>query len=163
MLHTAAIVLERHPEARFVHWGPVAEANQPYYEMCLQVHEELGLGDRFTFMGPTAEPRTAMRAADIYLSTSISEGLPLSVLEAMTEARPVVATDVGGCAHAITGCGLLANAGDHFGLAHGIDVLLDDPELARLMGRRGHRRARRRYDASDQAEQYRALLEKVAG
>lgn len=163
MLRTAARVLERHPNARFVHWGPVSEPNRPYYEMCLQVHEELGLGEGFRFMGGTSEPRAAMRSADIYLSTSISEGLPLSVLEAMTEARPVVATDVGGCADAITGCGVLANAGDHLGLAHAIGMLLDDPDLARLMGRRGYRRARRRYDAGEQAEQYRSLLSKVAG
>lgn len=163
MLQAAAIVVDKHPDARFVHWGPVSEANEAYHAMCLRVHDELGLGDRFVFMGATDQPRQAMRDADIYLSTSISEGLPLSLLEAMSEGRPVVSTNVGGCADAVNGCGVLVNAGDAFGIAHGIHFLLDNPTMAEMMGRRGYRRIGRRFSSADQLANYNKMFEAVAG
>jgi len=163
MLRTAAALRDLRPGVKFIHWGPVSPENETYYRMCLQLHEELGLGDSFEFMGPTRRPRQAMREADIYLNASISEGLPLSVLEAMSEARPVVVTNVGGCAQAIEGCGLIANAGDHFSLAHALAFLLERPDFAALMGRRGFRRAKRLFSAGAQIDKYRDVLERVAG
>jgi glycosyltransferase involved in cell wall biosynthesis len=163
MLRAAAFVCEKHPDARFVHYGPVSDANRDYNRMCLRVHEEMKLGDRFVFMGSTDLPRQAMRDADIYLSTSISEGLPLSLLEAMSEGRPVVSTNVGGCADAINGCGVLVNAGDAFGIAHGISFLLEKPGLAEMLGRRGHRRVGRRFSSVDQLASYNDMFEAVAG
>lgn len=161
MLRAARLVLDAEPDARFIHYGPVSEANTDYFNMCLRVHEELDLGRKFEFRGPTDEPRRAMRAADIYLSTSISEGLPLSLLEAMSEGRPVVSTSVGGCADAIRGCGVLVNAGDAFGIAHGIRFLLDNPDMSQLMGRRGFRRVGRRFSAEDQLRHYAATFESL--
>ncbi|MEM7284969.1 MAG: DUF3492 domain-containing protein [Actinomycetota bacterium] len=154
MLRAARQVLDAEPDARFVHYGPVSDANRDYYNMCLRVHAELDLGDRFEFRGPTEDPRKAMREADIYLSTSISEGLPLSLLEAMSEGRPVVSTSVGGCADAIRGCGVLVNAGDAFGIGHGIRFLLDNPDTAQMMGRRGFRRIGRRFSSEEQLRHY---------
>lgn len=161
-LRAARVVCDRDETVQFLHYGPVTEVNQAYYEMCLQLHRELELGDRFRFMGGTSDPRGAMRNAAMYLSTSISEGLPLSVLEAMTEARPVVATDVGGCADLVTGCGVLAAAGDPHGIAGGILTLLGDPSMANLMGRRGYRRARRRFSKETQLDNYRRVLTAAA-
>ena len=159
MLRAARLVLDVEPDARFIHYGPVSEANADYFNMCMRVHEELELGRKFEFRGPTDEPRRAMRDADIYLSTSISEGLPLSLLEAMSEGRPVVSTSVGGCADAIRGCGVLVHAGDAFGIAHGIRFLLDNPEMAQIMGRRGFRRVGRRFSAEDQLRHYASTFE----
>ena len=121
------------------------------------------LGDHFVFMGNTDAPRQAMRDADIYLSTSISEGLPLSLLEAMSEGRPVVATNVGGCADAVNGCGVLVNAGDAFGIAHGLGFLLENPKIGEMMGRRGFQRVGRRFSSEDQLSSYNSMFEAVAG
>ena len=157
-LRTARIVCDLDPDVRFLHYGPVTPVNQSYHDMCLRLHRELDLGDRFRFMGGTSDPRGAMRSADVYLSTSISEGLPLSVLEAMTEARPVVATDVGGCADLVHGCGVLAAAGDAHGLAGAVKTLVDDPDMARILGRRGYRRVERRFSRTTQLRDYRRVL-----
>ncbi len=154
MLRAARHVIDAEPDARFVHYGPVSDANQDYFNMCMRVHEELALGRKFEFRGSTDDPRKAMRDADVYLSTSISEGLPLSLLEAMSEGRPVVSTSVGGCADAIRGCGVLVNAGDAFGIAHGIRFLLDNPDMSQMMGRRGFRRVGRRFSSEDQLRHY---------
>lgn len=161
MLRAAALVCEAPPEARFVHYGPVTETNRTYFDMCQRVHADLDLGDRFVFMGSTDDPRGAMRDADVYLSTSISEGLPLSLLESLSEGRPVVCTNVGGCADAMNGCGVLVTAGDVFGIAHGIGFLLDNPEVSEMMGRRGFQRVGRRFSASSQLASYHDLFEAV--
>jgi glycosyltransferase involved in cell wall biosynthesis len=161
-LRVARVVCDMDDEVRFLHYGPVTPVNESYYAMCLRLHHRLGLGDRFVFMGGTRDPRGAMRQGAVYLSTSISEGLPLSVLEAMTEARPVVATDVGGCADLVRGCGVLAPSGDVMGIAGGVKSLLDNPELAAAIGRRGFRRAERRFSRDLQLTRYRDLLEAMA-
>jgi glycosyltransferase involved in cell wall biosynthesis len=158
MLHTARHTIDRMPDVQFRHYGPASPHNREYDRMCRAVHAALGLGDRFVFMGPTTDAHGVIRAADLYLSTSISEGLPLSLLEAMTEARPIVSTDVGGCAEVVAGCGMVVNAGDSLALSHAITTILAEPDLARMLGQRGHRRARRRFSIQRQHQRYRELI-----
>lgn len=163
MLRVAAETLRRIPDARFVHYGPVQEGQEIYGRSCRRLHQELGLGDRFKFMGPTDDPRRAVRAADVVLMTSISEGMPMAVLEAMGEGRPVVATGVGGVPDVVRGCGVVRPPGDDHGLAMAVVMLLRNPELAWRLGRRGHRRLRRLFDEAACTERYRRLLLGLAG
>lgn len=55
-----------------------------------------GLSDTIELAGPSSDPRAHFRDSDLFLSTSRWEGMPLAVLEAMSEGLPVVATDVPG-------------------------------------------------------------------
>ena len=96
MLRVAQETLRHVPDAQFLHYGPVTEGEEAYGRSCLALHEQLGLGDRFRFMGRTKDPNGVVRDADVVLMTSISEGLPMSILEAMGQGRPVVSTGVGG-------------------------------------------------------------------
>ena len=57
---------------------------------------ELNIGDKVIFTGYIANPRPFLAKADVYISSSHREGLPLSVLEGMAFGLPVIATDVGG-------------------------------------------------------------------
>ena len=108
MLRTAARVVESHPEARFIHYGPTPAENRKYASECEALHAELGLGSHFVFAGPTEDPYGVVARADIALLTSMSEGSPITVLEAMASGRPVVATAVGGVPEAVRGCGFTA-------------------------------------------------------
>jgi glycosyltransferase involved in cell wall biosynthesis len=121
-------------------------------------HERLGLGDRFRFMGSTRDPHGVMADADLVLLTSISEGLPLALLEAMAQARPVVATAVGGVPDVVRGCGLVAAPGDADALARACVTLLRDPDLAERLGRRGLNRVRRRFRLDDCIAGFRNLI-----
>ena len=96
LLRVAAETLRMVPDARFRHYGSVTDGEEAYERSCLALHARLGLGERFRFMGRTTDPNGAVRGADVVLMTSISEGLPMSVLEAMSQGRPVVSTCVGG-------------------------------------------------------------------
>jgi polysaccharide biosynthesis protein PelF len=134
MLRVAAEVTSRFPEVRFRHYGPVSEGLEAYGRSCQLLHEELGLGDRFTFMGSTKDPSGAVRAADVMVMTSISEALPLSILEAMVEGRPIVSTGVGGIPELVRCCGIVAPPGDVTALADGLVTLLRNPQLAQRLG-----------------------------
>ena len=127
----AAETLRLLPDARFVHYGSVSPGEEAYGRSCLALHARLGLGERFRFMGRTTDPNGAVRDADVVLMTSISEGLPMSILEAMSEARPVVSTGVGGVPDVVTGCGVVTPPGDDHGLAMAVVMLLRNPDLAR--------------------------------
>jgi polysaccharide biosynthesis protein PelF len=163
LLRVAAETVNFEPGARFLHYGPVTKGEEAYGRSCTALHARLGLGDRFRFMGPTTDPNGVVRNADVVLMTSISEGLPLSVLEAMGEARPVVATGVGGVPDVIRGCGAVCSPGDDHALAMAVVVLLRNPDLASRLGTRGHRRLGRIFNESACVEGYRELLQSLAG
>ena len=145
MMLVAKEVTRRLPKARFECWGPVTDGQEAYAAACRRMHGELALGDRFRFMGKTDDPHGAIRGADVVLMTSISEGMPMALLEAMAQGRAMVATSVGGVAGVVRGCGLVAPPGDVHELATAVVMLLRNPDLARTLGRRGHERLQRRY------------------
>jgi glycosyltransferase involved in cell wall biosynthesis len=162
MLRTAAETLRHVPDAMFLHYGPVTAGEEDYGRSCHALHERLGLGDRFRFMGSTSDPEGVVRDADVVLMTSISEGLPMSILEAMGQGRPVVTTGVGGVPDVVRGCGVITAPGDSHALAMGLVSLLRRPGLAWRLGQRGHRRLARTFDETACVSGYRALLEDVA-
>jgi polysaccharide biosynthesis protein PelF len=125
------------------------------------MHRQLGLGERFRFMGRTEDPHSVIRDADVVLMTSISEGMPMALLEAMAQARPVVATTVGGVPGVVKGCGLLAAPGDVHELASSVTTLLRNPSLARTLGLRGFERLHRRYTLSRCLGAYGTLIQEM--
>ncbi len=162
MLRVAEETLRRVPGARFLHYGPVTDGEEAYGRSCEQLHRQLGLGDRFRFMGRTTEPARAARDADVVLMTSISEGLPMSILEAMSQGRAVVATGVGGVPDVVSGCGIVTAPGDVHALTMGVTTLLRNRQLAWELGQRGHRRLARLFDEETFVERYRDLLRAAA-
>jgi glycosyltransferase involved in cell wall biosynthesis len=163
MLRVVARVRERVPDVNFLHYGPVSTGQQRYADACFALHGELGLGDSFRFMGSTSDPMGVVRDADVVLLTSISEGLPMAMLEAMAQARPVVSTDVGGVQDCLRGAGVTAPAGDVDELAAGVVTLLDDAALAAHLGRCGRERVSRLFDEQDFLTAYRDAICAVAG
>jgi len=162
MLRVADDVLRRIPDAQFLHYGPVTAGEEAYGRGCRALHRRLGLDDRFRFMGRTTDPHGVVRDADVVLMTSISEGLPLAILEAMGQGRPVVSTWVGGVRDVVVGCGTLAAPGDVHALGSGVATLLQHPRLAAELGRRGHARAARMFSQRSCLDGYRQLFEDVA-
>jgi glycosyltransferase involved in cell wall biosynthesis len=104
----------------------------------------LGLGQRVHLLGWRRDVRRLLGAADVLVLTSLWEGLPRVVLQAMAASKPVVATRVDGTPEAVADgeSGFLLEPHDVEGFADRIRRLLDDPALAERMGREGRRRLR---------------------
>jgi len=102
----------------------------------------LALNGNVTFLGYREDARQILDLFDIFVLSSLWEGLPLVVLEAMAASKPVVATRVPGTVEAIVDgeTGILVPLRDSTRLAESIKKLLADRELAQKMGKAGRRR-----------------------
>jgi glycosyltransferase involved in cell wall biosynthesis len=163
MLRVAAEVGRRVPGARFEYWGPPSTGQETYAHACEELSRRLGADAHFRFMGPTGDPHGVLRDADVVLMTSISEALPMSILEAMAQGRPVVATSVGGVPEVLHGCGIVVAPGDVQAIAAAVSALLRNPSAAARLGRRGFARAQRLYTRTACVSRYRSLLCELTG
>lgn len=123
--------------------------------------DELGLGDAVEFRGwiAGAAKEALLREADLYVLPSHFEGLPVSILEAMSYSLPVVSTRVGGIPEQVREGqeGVLIDAGDVDALAASLVTLASDPALRNAMGQRGRARIESVYAIDRIATQLRAL------
>lgn len=97
LLAAAAQVLERSPDVRFIAIG-----QGPLENEIKARHRELGLGDRFTFLGYRKDVLRVLGATDVFVLASLHEGFPVAVMEALAAGVPIVATAVGGVPDALT-------------------------------------------------------------
>jgi glycosyltransferase involved in cell wall biosynthesis len=120
---------------------------------------ELGLGDRLHLLGLRSDVPAMFAAADIVALPSLSEGLPMALLEAMFARRPIIASAVGEIPHTLEHgrAGLLVAPGDPAALAKEIDRLLTDVTLAQRLAERAFARALDEYDVSQMVKRYLAL------
>ena len=121
-----------------------------------------GLAARVHLLGAVAGIERVHEAADVLLSTSRSEGMPVAMIEAAAAARPVVTTAVGGVPELVTS-GLTGLFGtDRDALAVALAGLLADPEERMRLGRAARTRAAERHGAEALADGlegvYRRLL-----
>ena len=114
----------------------------------------LGIADRVHLMGLRSDIANVLASADIVVHPSLSEGLPLALLEAMFAARPIVASDVGEIGAVLANRGVLVPPGSAGAIACAVDRLLARPELARRLGQRAERRAVAEYDVSRMVARY---------
>jgi glycosyltransferase involved in cell wall biosynthesis len=101
----------------------------------------LGLCDRVSILPPESDVNHLLMEAQIFVLSTNFEALPISILEAMRAALPVVATDVGGVAESVRHeeTGLLVRRGDVAGLRDALARLIAGPALRVTMGAAGRR------------------------
>lgn len=137
-------------------YGP--ETDLEYAAECRDAVAGAGLRDVVHFEGPVTDPQTAYGRADVVVLSSMSEGFPYTVVEAMMCARPVVATDVGGVAEALDDRSLLAEPQNAASLARVlVDQLQASPRARDALGRRLRRRALANFDMERFLRGYDAL------
>ena len=102
-------------------------------------------GRNVRVLGALGDARTAIAAGDVVLSTSLWEGLPLTLLEAMWAGRAIVASDAPGNAEAVGDAGILVPRGDAEGFRAALEKLRDPQERAEL-AQRARARVEREFD-----------------
>jgi glycosyltransferase involved in cell wall biosynthesis len=98
LLAAARLVVDANPIVTFVAVGQGPDEADLH-----RLHGELGLGDRFRFLGMRLDALRVMAGFDIFTLSSVHEGLPVALMDALALGLPVVATDIGGIPEALTG------------------------------------------------------------
>jgi colanic acid/amylovoran biosynthesis glycosyltransferase len=129
----------------------------------------LGLADSVRFTGALEPQEAASRLGQAHILALACrtgpdgdmDGIPVVLMEAMALGRPVVSTRLSGIPELVTeGCGLLAEPGDPYSLAHQLQRVLTDGELAARLALAGRRRVEQAFTLEGQAQR---ILELAAG
>jgi L-malate glycosyltransferase len=123
----------------------------------------LGIGPRVRFLGIRDDVPELLKAADLFALTSVSEAASLTLLEAMATALPVVVTEVGGNPEIVRHGreGLLFARGDWRGCSQAFRRLLQEPKLAKILGRAGRLRASTHYRLDQTIDSYHRLYRRL--
>lgn len=116
----------------------------------------LKLRDSVSFLGFRSDIDQLLAQSDLFVLSSLSEGIPMSILEAMKAGLAVVSTNVGGVpATVVDGeTGLLVESGDEAAMTRALAALIEDPDRAEAMGAAGHARARERFSVEAMVAAY---------
>ena len=107
-----------------------------YYQEQIRLIQSLSIENLVLFTGYRNDTLRVLQALDVFAHSTHLEGLPVVILEAMSQARPIVATAVDGIPEAVIEgeTGLLCGHQDDAGLSNKSSPLLNDPALARRLG-----------------------------
>lgn len=132
----------------------------PLKEQLLNKLTELNLENSVAFLGVYDDVSALLSAADLFVLSSLWEGLPLVVAEAMSCQRLVVATDCGGVREVLGDCGILVESNNNELLAIALDTALDmEPTLKLEYGQRARERVEEFFSLEANAKAYLELYE----
>jgi L-malate glycosyltransferase len=144
LIEAAMLVLPQVPDARFILAGE--GELRPALERQIREHH---LEKHVLLVGFRPDVLSLHKAFDIFVMSSLTEGLGTSLLDAMACGKPIVATTAGGIPEVVVDgeTGFLVAPRDHEGMARAIVSLLKDEALRRRMGEAGRTRARVHFSA----------------
>jgi len=154
LIEALGLLRERHPRAHVAIVGR-GELHDALHTQA----RSAGVGDRVHLLGFRPDVGSVLAAADVFAMPSLSEGLPLALLEAMRAGLPIIASDVGGIRTALANgeAGQLVLPGDPQDLATALDWILSQPSVAAGLGARAETRAVEEYDFQHTADCYASL------
>jgi glycosyltransferase involved in cell wall biosynthesis len=157
LLAAFAQVHRRHPTAKLVIVGEgrlSAKLSQQIKDLRLENHARL--------LGPRSDVQRLLGACDVFVSSSLWEGLPSALLEAMVAGLPVVATTVGDIPKVVTPeYGLLVPPSQQDALAEKLASLLDQPQRMQAMGQAARQYASKAHGLENWTVQFRKMYEEV--
>lgn len=145
------------PRLRLVGDGPLRPA-------LTALAAELGIGDRIDFVGAVADTAPEYRQMDVFVLSSRTEQMPISLLEAMATGCAVVATDVGDIARILPAAQapFVVPREDHSALGSALAAVLDDAALRARLGAANRARVTERYEAVCCLDRFGELYTRVA-
>ena len=159
LIEAAAIVMTRVPDARFVIAGE--GELRPALERQIKDHH---LEKHVFLTGFRPDVLSVHKAFDIFVMSSLTEGLGTSLLDAMACGKPVVATTAGGMPEVVKDgkTGILVPPRDHDAMAEAIVKLLSDENARRDMGAAGLARVREHFSAERMVQDTLEIYRRVA-
>ncbi|CAM1363898.1 GT4 family glycosyltransferase PelF [Tenacibaculum xiamenense] len=161
MIKTCEYVANQIPSVRFIVYGD-KKADLDYVEECETLIAKLNLKENFILAGHHSQPNKAFLEGDISILTSISEGFPYTVIESMSCGVPVVGTDVGGVAEAITEkTGFVCKPKDYRTLGDRVVYLLNNHDIRKHMGIESRKRVLENFTLDKIIQSYEETYEKL--
>ncbi len=159
LIEAAAIVVKTMPDARFVIAGE--GELRPALERQIKEHR---LEKHVFLLGFRPDVLSVHKAFDVFVMSSVTEGLGTSLLDAMACGKAIVATTAGGMPEVVADrqTGLLVPPRDHVAMAQALLRLLGDEDLRRRMGAAGQSRVRERFSAERMVQDTLAVYQRVA-
>jgi glycosyltransferase involved in cell wall biosynthesis len=159
LLHAMASVVERHPDSHLslVGWGDLEASLR-------NEADRLGIAENVSVTGYQSDVEDYYAAADAFVSSSLSEGFPITYIEAMAAELPIVSTAFGGADDIVADgeTGFVVPTRDRDSLAEAMTAL-QSPETRRRMGRAGYERAEELFDVERTAAEYREIYRESVG
>jgi glycosyltransferase involved in cell wall biosynthesis len=158
LLRAFAKVRERFPHCRLEILG-----DGPMRETLERTAAEVGIADVVCFHGSSLDVASFLSRIHVFVLCSLSEGLPLTVLEAMAAARPVVATSVGAIPELVetSNCGWIASPEHPNELAQAMCEALNNSNKLAEHGERGRRHVLEQYSVESMVSGYERLFEQL--
>lgn len=167
-LCAAAVSLTGHPAGQRLRFAAVGHSigdGRLQLEKLVAAH---GLGGRMALLGQRRDVRQWLGAADIFVLPSESEGMPLSIMEAMGQGLPVIASAVSGIPEQLGETGVLlpdpnlAPEATARTLAETLAALAADPAARRRLGQAARERALRHFTQEAMMASWNGLLDSLA-
>ena len=133
-------IFEQHPNAHFVFVGAVHDGAEPYHERCVEHCSEHGIADRVHFVGKRGDIPDLLCELDLFVFSTVQEGLPVAAVEALMLGVPMIVSDippmleVGGADVSEGLCVEVFQTGDANDLAEKVIALLSDPDKLKNLG-----------------------------
>lgn len=160
-LRAVSLLKQARPDIRLVIAGTKTELLYELEALC----NTLGIAELAEFIGYRPDIQNVFPAFDVYLSSSVSEGFSLTVVEAMAAGLPVVATRSGGPIEIIRDgeTGLLVDSGSPEKIAAAIEAIYRDPNLAVILSRAGKCVAESEFSVQVMVSAYQTLYSELFG
>ena len=163
-VEAAKALRQRYPQARFRLLGPVGVANPSAISQAdIDVWQSAG---DIEYLGEAHDVRPHIAQADCVVLPSYREGVPRTLLEASSMARPIVATDVPGCREVVDDgeTGLLCKARDAEDLTQKLAAIIDmGAEARHAMGVQGRNKMIAEFDERHVVDRYFTTLSRLTG
>ncbi|MFJ8105463.1 GT4 family glycosyltransferase PelF [Streptomyces sp. NPDC096132] len=163
LLRAYALVRAELPDTRLRLFGPVPPGCEEYATRLEKLAAELGVTDGLTFEGRVTEVWRAYAAGHVVMLSSISEGFPFSLIEAMSCGRTTVSTDVGGVREAVGDTGLVVPPREPEKMAAAALTLLKDDEQRLKLGELSRQRVIDRFTLRRSVDNFRTIYQELAG
>ena len=163
LIRAFAIVVKEMPDAKLRLFGGTPKGGEGYRDGCMALAAELGIADSVVFEGRVADITDAYAAGNVVMLSSISEGFPFTLIEAMSCGRSTVSTDVGGVREAVGDTGLVVPPREPEPMAAAALELLRDPERRARLGEQARLRVIDQFTLRQNIDGFRSIYTELLG